>query len=51
MSLRKRDGEYRVNFRGESESTAYYTNDIQDAVNTGVAMWARRNNVTLVTNN
>jgi thioredoxin reductase (NADPH) len=36
--LSKTDGEYRVNFRGGGESTAYYTNDIEDAVATGKSM-------------
>jgi len=31
-------GEYRVNYRGGKESTAYYTNDLADAVATGTAM-------------
>lgn len=30
--------EYRVNFRNGREATAYYTNDLEDAVGTGVAM-------------
>lgn len=39
MVITKRDaGEYRVNFKGGQESTAYYTDDIDDAVNTGVVM-------------
>jgi hypothetical protein len=33
--------EYRVNFRGGAESTAYYTNDLTDAVRTGILMRAR----------
>lgn len=32
------DGEYRVNFKGGKEATAYYTNDLSDAVGTGFAM-------------
>jgi thioredoxin reductase (NADPH) len=36
--LSKKDEEYRVNFRGGGESTAYYTNDIEDAVMTGKQM-------------
>jgi hypothetical protein len=36
--LRKRDGEYRVNVRGAGEGTAYYTDDREDAVDTGRAM-------------
>jgi hypothetical protein len=38
MVLRKTDGEYRVNFRGGKEATAYYTTDIDDAVATGIKM-------------
>jgi len=38
ISLTKSDGEYRVNFKGGKEETAYYTNDILDAINTGKAM-------------
>jgi hypothetical protein len=41
LSLRKRDGEYRVNFTGGAEATAYYTNDIFDAVETGRQMAKR----------
>lgn len=38
MSIRKRDGEYRVNYRNGSESTAYYTNDRADAYETAKRM-------------
>lgn len=31
--------EYRVNFRGSNESTAYYTDDHEDAVATAFQMW------------
>jgi len=31
-------GEYRVNFKGGREATAYYTPDLEDAVNTARAM-------------
>ena len=41
ISLNKKDGEYRVNFVGGREETAYYTNDIDDAVNTGIDMAER----------
>ena len=34
--------EYVVNMRGGKEATAYYTNDIGDAVATGVLMAAHR---------
>jgi len=40
MSLRHNDGEYRVNFRNGTEDSAYYTNDLQDAVDTGRSMAA-----------
>lgn len=30
--------EYRVNYRNGKEATAYYTNDLEDAVGTGRAM-------------
>lgn len=43
MTLRKRDGEYRVNFAGGKEATAYYTNDLEDAFATGVTMRLRDN--------
>lgn len=36
--LRKQDGEYRVNYRGGLEATAAYTNDLADALATGLAM-------------
>lgn len=35
VTLRKQDGEYRVNAKGASEVHAYYTDDINDAVATG----------------
>lgn len=38
MTLRKKDGEYRVNFLGGKEAEAYYTDDICDAVDTGIHM-------------
>jgi hypothetical protein len=39
MSVRKTpDGEFRVNFPNGAESTAYYTADAQDAINTARAM-------------
>lgn len=31
-------GEYRVNFKGASEDTAYYASDIEDAYSTGLVM-------------
>ena len=33
-TLRKRDGEYRVNKTGGEEATAYYTDDLDDAIAT-----------------
>ena len=38
ITLRHRDGEYTVNYVGSGSSSAYYTNDLQDAVDTGMAM-------------
>lgn len=38
ISVDRDYGEYRVNFAGGSEATAYYTNDIDDALDTGCAM-------------
>jgi hypothetical protein len=39
LTLRQvRSGDYRVNFRDGNETTAYYTNDLEDAVNTAVEM-------------
>ena len=43
LTLRKvRPGEYRVNFRDGNETTAYYTDNLEDAVNTAVEMARRR---------
>lgn len=36
-------GEYRVNYRGGKEATAYYTNDLQDAFDTAMRMHEGRN--------
>lgn len=41
ITLTKVEGEYRVNIIGQFEPTAYYTDDLLDAVATGEAM-ARR---------
>lgn len=41
MIITKNDGEYRVNFPHGREATAYYTNDLQDAVGTGYDMRKR----------
>lgn len=35
--------EYRVNLKGGTEVSAYYTTDLSDALETGRAMAARRN--------
>jgi hypothetical protein len=37
-----RSGDYRVNFRDGNETTAYYTNDLEDAVSTAVEMARKR---------
>lgn len=37
-TLRKKGGEYRVNYFGGKEGTAYYTNDLSDAVETARMM-------------
>lgn len=37
-TLVRTDDEYRVNLRGRGEATAYYTNDLTDAVHTARAM-------------
>ena len=43
LTLRKvRSGEYRVNFRDGNETTAYYTDNLEDAVDAVVAMARRR---------
>lgn len=42
MTLKKVDGEYIVNFKGGKEATAYYTDDLDDAVATGIHMSENR---------
>src|SRR5215468_5398399 len=37
-----RSGNYRVNFRDGNETTAHYTDNLEDAVNTAVAMARKR---------
>jgi hypothetical protein len=37
-----RSGDYRVNFRDGDESTAYHTDNLEDAVNTAVVMARKR---------
>jgi hypothetical protein len=41
-----RSGDYRVNFRDGNETTAYYTDSLEDAVNTAVEM-ARSPTITM----
>jgi hypothetical protein len=38
-----RSGDYRVNFRDGNETTAYYTDNLDDAVNTAIEMARTRN--------
>lgn len=38
ITLKKVDGEYQVNYKGGKEATTYYTDDLDDAVATGVYM-------------
>lgn len=38
VTFDKETEEYRVNFKGGKEGTAYYTNDVDDAIGTGKAM-------------
>lgn len=38
INSRPQYNEFRVNFLGGTEETAYYTNDLQDALDTGVDM-------------
>jgi hypothetical protein len=43
LTLRKvRSGDYRVNFRDGDETTAYYTDNLEDAVNSAVEMARKR---------
>jgi hypothetical protein len=43
LTLRNvRSGDYRVNFRDGNETTAYYTDSLEDAVNTAVEMARKR---------
>jgi hypothetical protein len=38
-----RSGDYRVNFRDGNETTAYYTDNLVDAINAAVEMARKRN--------
>ena len=43
LTLRQlRSGNYRVNFRDGNETTAYYTDNLEEAVNTAVEMARKR---------
>jgi hypothetical protein len=43
VTLRKvRSGDYRVNLRDGDETTAHYTDNLEDAVNTAVEMARKR---------
>ena len=43
LTLRQvRSGRYRVNFRDGDETTAHYTDNLEDAVNTAVEMARKR---------
>ena len=43
VTLRQvRSGAYRVNFRDGNETTAYYTDNLDDAVNTAIEMARER---------
>ena len=43
LTLRQvRSGDYRVNFRDGNETTAYYTDSLEDAANTAVEMARKR---------
>ena len=43
LTLRQlRSGNYRVNFRDGNETTAYYTDNLEDAVKTAVEMARKR---------
>lgn len=39
ITLRKRDGEYRINYIDGHERTAYYTDDLGDAIGTARLMY------------
>jgi hypothetical protein len=44
LTLRKvHSGHYRVNFRDGNEITAYYTDNLKDAINAAVEMARKRN--------
>jgi hypothetical protein len=43
-----RAGDYRVNFRDGNENTAYYTDNLEDAVNTAIEMARKRATTTVL---
>jgi len=45
ISFRRDTGEYRVNYRGQHEANAYYTNLLDDALATGIDMAAHANRI------
>jgi hypothetical protein len=49
LTLRKvRAGDDRVNFRDGNENTAYYTDNLEDAVNTAIEMARKRATTTVL---
>ncbi len=42
VSIRKRDGEYRVNMIGGTCTSAYFTDDLSDALGTGRLMAGKK---------
>jgi hypothetical protein len=47
LTLRQvRSGDYRVNLRDGNETTAYYTDDLEDAVSAAVEMARKRSGIT-----
>ena len=49
LTLRKvRSGDYRVNFRDGNETTAYYTDSLEDAVSAAVEMARKRATTTVL---
>ena len=50
LTINKKDDEYRVNYLGGKEETAYYTDDIEDAIATGKMMAERKNIASILLN-
>lgn len=42
VTLTRKDGEFRVNLKDGAEATAYYTDDLEDALGTGHQMAAHK---------